>query len=75
MLGHTHITPYTEFTQRLIKRLERIDPELHFRELAHLRQTGSTEAYIAEFRRLAVMVSEISEARLIMLFVEGLVEP
>lgn len=36
-LGHIHITSYTKFTLRLIKRFERKDLELHFRELAHLR--------------------------------------
>jgi hypothetical protein len=37
-LGHANITPYIEFTQRLIDRFERKDPEIHFRQLAQLRQ-------------------------------------
>jgi hypothetical protein len=43
--------------------------------LAQLKQTGSPEAFISEFQRLAVMVTDIFEARLVMLFVEGLTEP
>ena len=33
-LGHANITSYLEFTQRLIERFDRKDPEIHFRELA-----------------------------------------
>jgi hypothetical protein len=40
-----------------------------------LRQTGITEAYITEFQRMAVMVIDILEQRLVMLFTEGLIEP
>jgi hypothetical protein len=32
-LGHSHITSYLEFTERLTKRFDRRDPELHFRDL------------------------------------------
>jgi hypothetical protein len=74
-LGHAGITSYLDFTQRIIERFDRKDPEIHFRELAQLKQTGSPEAFISEFQRLAVMVTDISEARLVMLFVEGLSEP
>lgn len=74
-LDHSHITSYTEFTRRLLERFEKKDSKLHFRELAHLRQSGSAKAYISEFQRLAVMVTDISKAWLIMLFVEGLAEP
>jgi hypothetical protein len=74
-LGHVRVTSYLNFTQRLIKRFDRKDPELHFRELAQLKQTGSPEAYISEFHRVVVMVSDISEGHLVMLFVEGLMEP
>jgi hypothetical protein len=41
-LGHNQITSYTEFTQRLIDRFDQGDPELPFRELTQLRQTGSS---------------------------------
>jgi hypothetical protein len=74
-LGHNQITSYTEFTQRLIDKFDHGDRELPFRELTHLRQTGSPEAYIEEFQRLAVMVQDVSQARLMMLFTEGLMEP
>ena len=59
----------------LIDRFDRKDPELYFRELAQIRQTGTPDAYISEFQRTAVMVSDVSEDRLTMLFVEGLTEP
>ena len=39
-----------------------------------LRQRVSVEAYIADFQRLDVMVSHISEARLVML-VDGITYP
>lgn len=74
-LGHIHITSYTEFTRMLLERIERKDPKLQFRELAHLRQTSNAKAYITKFQRLVMMVTDISEARLIMLFLEGLAEP
>jgi hypothetical protein len=40
-----------------------------------LRQTGPTETFISEFQRVAVVVTDISKPRLIMLFTEGLTEP
>jgi hypothetical protein len=40
-----------------------------------LKQTGSAEAFISDFQRISVMVTDISEARLVMLFTEGLIEP
>jgi hypothetical protein len=33
-LGHASITSYMDFTQRLIDRFDKKDPELHFKELA-----------------------------------------
>jgi hypothetical protein len=74
-LGHEHITSYKEFTERLMDRFDRRDPEIHFRDLAQLRQTGTAEAFIAEFQRVAVIVTDISEPRLVMLFTEGLTKP
>jgi hypothetical protein len=41
-LGHDHITSYREFTERLMDRFDRRDPKIHFRDLAQLRQTGTT---------------------------------
>jgi hypothetical protein len=74
-LGHAHIVTYAEFTGRLVHRFDRRDPELSFRDLAQLKQTGTTDAYISDFQRISVMVTDISEARLVMLFTEGLAEP
>jgi hypothetical protein len=74
-LGHCHITSYLDFTERLMERFDRRYPELHFRDLTQLRQTGSIEASITKFQRKAVVVSDISEHRLVMLFTEALTEP
>jgi hypothetical protein len=74
-LGHSCITSYREFTERLMYRFDRRDPEIHFRDLAQLRQTGITEAFISEFQRVVVAVTDISEPQLIMLFTEGLTKP
>jgi hypothetical protein len=49
-LGHSHITSYKEFTERLMDKFDRRDPEIHFRDLTQLRQTGTTEAFITEFQ-------------------------
>ena len=65
---------YLDFTQRLIDRFDRKDPEIHFRELAQLKQASSAESYISKFQRVAVMVTDITEPCLIMLFTEGLAE-
>jgi hypothetical protein len=75
MLGHSHITSYREFIERLMDMFDRRDPKIHFRDLAQLRQTGTTEAFITEFQWVEVVVTDISEPRLIMLFTEWLTEP
>jgi hypothetical protein len=74
-LGHSHITSYLKFTERLMERFDRRDPELDFKDLTQLRQTWSVEAFITEFQQKAVVVSDISEHRLVMLFTEALMEP
>jgi hypothetical protein len=74
-LGHNRITSYMEFTERLMERFDQRDPELHFRDLTQLRQTGSTKSFIADFQRKVVAMTDISEHRLVMLFTEGLTEP
>jgi hypothetical protein len=56
-------------------RFDRRDPEIHFRDLSQWRQTSTAEAFITEFQRVVVVVTNISEPRLIMLFTEGLTEP
>jgi hypothetical protein len=48
-LGHSYITSYREFTERLMDRFDRRDPEIHFRDLTQLRQTSTAEAFITEF--------------------------
>jgi hypothetical protein len=56
-------------------RFNKKDPEIHFKELAQLRQTCTPEAYVIEFQRMAVTVTNISKQKLVMLFTKGLVEP
>ena len=73
-LGHASITSYLDFTQILINIFDKKDPEVHFKELASLKQTRTPDAYITEFQRLAVTVNDTSEARIMMLFIEGLSE-
>ena len=46
-LGHNTITSYPDFTQRLIERFDRKDSEVHFRELAQLKQTSSADAFFS----------------------------
>jgi hypothetical protein len=48
-VGHSHITSYREFTERLLDRFDRRDPEIHFRDLSQLRQTDTIEAFITKF--------------------------
>jgi hypothetical protein len=60
-LGHTNITLYVDFTQILIDRVDKKNLEIHFRELAQLRQTCTPEEYITFFQRMAVMVTDISQ--------------
>ena len=74
-LGHNTINSYSEFTQKFMERFDSKDPEIHFRELAQLKQTGSAKAFISEFQRVVVMVTNVSESKLTMLFNEALTEP
>ncbi|KAH9318973.1 hypothetical protein KI387_020742, partial [Taxus chinensis] len=46
--------------RRIIERFDRIDPEVHFRELAQLRQQGTVEDYVAEFQRHSIMIPDSS---------------
>jgi hypothetical protein len=69
--GHSHITSYREFTERI---MDRRDPEIHFKDLAQLRQIGTPEAFITKFQQVTVAMTDISKPRLIMLFIEGLIE-
>jgi hypothetical protein len=57
-----------------MERFEKRDPELHFRDLTQLRQIGLFETFITEFQRKVVVVLDILEHRLVMLFTEALIE-
>ena len=48
-IGHDQVTTYEEFTRRLIEIFERRDPGISFRELAHVKQNRTPEAYVSEF--------------------------
>ena len=72
---HDQIKTYAEFTERLIERFDGKDPELNFKDLAQLRQTGSVDQFIAKFQRLSVLVTDISERRQVVLFMDELAEP
>jgi hypothetical protein len=61
-LGHAHIVTYAEFTGRLVNRFDRRDPELSFRDLAQLKQTGLAKAFISDFQRISMMFTNISKA-------------
>jgi hypothetical protein len=74
-LGYSLITSYRDIMERLMDRFDRRDPEIHFRDLAQLRQTGTTEVFITKFQPVAVAVIDISEPKMIMVFTEGLTEP
>jgi hypothetical protein len=74
-LGHSRITSYREFIDRLMDMFDKKDTEIHFRDLAQLRQTGTAEVFITEFQQVVMAVIDISEPRLIMLFTKGLTEP
>ena len=58
-----------------MERFDKRDPEIHFRELARLKHDDSVEAFISEFQRVAVMVTDVSERRLVLLFTEAFTEP
>jgi hypothetical protein len=74
-LGHSRITSYREFIDRLMDRFDRKVSEIHFRDLSKLRQTGTIEAFITKFQRVVVAMTDISKPKLIMLFTERLTEP
>ena len=59
----------------MIERFDWRDPDISFRYLDHIKQVGNKKAYISEFQKVVIMVTDISESRLILLFTEGLVEP
>lgn len=72
--GYDSITTLEDFNQILTERFDK-DPKIHFRELAQLKQENIVEHYVTKFWRLAVIVPNVTERRLMVLFVEGLLEP
>jgi hypothetical protein len=48
-MGRANITSYLEFTQKLMDMFDKKDLELHFMELAQIKQVGTLDAYIIEF--------------------------
>lgn len=67
--GHEEIITFDEFSQRVLDRFEKKDEEEYFRELATLQQTTTVEAYIEEFQKISVMVTNISDKRVSFLFI------
>lgn len=55
-------------------RFERIYEEEYFRELARPQKKITIEAYVEEFQKILVMVTNISDRRIKFLFIEGLLE-
>lgn len=56
-------------------RFKRQDPNEFFEELATIRQKTTVANYIEEFQKLAVMVTDMAEDRMIYFFVKGLFGP
>ena len=74
-LGHANVTAYSDFTRILVERFDQRDPEAPFMGLAKLKQSGNLETYISEFLKLYVMVPDLSAARRVYMFIDGLTEP
>jgi len=51
------------------------DEDEYFRDLASLKKKTTMKAYVAEFHKIVVMVTNIAKKRLTFLFLEGLLEP
>ena len=47
-LIHDQVVTYEEFTRKLTERFNWRDPDIYFRDLAHIREVGTPEAYILE---------------------------
>ena len=74
-LVHASVNAYSKFTRILVERFDRKDPKAPFMSLAKLKQLGNAESYISEFLRLSVMVLDLSVARRVYMFIDGLDEP
>ena len=73
-LGHDQVVTYEDFTIKLTERFDRRDPDISFRDFTHIRQVGTPEAYVSEFQKVAIMVTDILESGLILFFAEVLAE-
>ena len=51
-----------------MEQFDKRDNEIHFREVAQLKYIDSVEAFISEFQRVVVMVTDVFESKLVMLF-------
>ena len=74
-LGHDQVITYGEFIDMVLEIFEQNDPELSFKELAHLKQVGTLTDYMMEFKKLSVKVADVSMGSLVFLFTDGLDEP
>ena len=70
--GHDQVTTFDDFSQRVIDRFDLKDDEEYFKELSKLKQTKSVNEYIEEFQKVFVMVPNMSEKRIVYLFLDGL---
>ena len=68
---HALIHSYAKFTAQLTTWFDWNDTELHYRELAHLRETRHAKAYVNEFQHIAVMVPDMPHKHNVMLFIGG----
>ena len=60
-LVHDQVVTYEEFTRKLTEIFDQRNPDISFRDLAHIRQVGNLEACISELQKVVVMVSDISK--------------
>lgn len=74
-LAHESVTAYEKFTWRLVEIFYERDPYAQFFELAKLKQSRNPETYIFELLKLSVMVPDLSTARRVYMFIDGLAEP
>ena len=70
--GHDQVTTFDDFSQRMIDRFHLKDDEEYSKELSKLKQTKSVNEYIEEFQKVAIMVPDMSEKRIVYLFLDGL---
>lgn len=57
-----------------MSQFDRSNPDRYFREWTHLRQTSPLDQYIVDCQRLPIIVPDVKERRLILLFIVGLID-